>query len=734
MQGFRAAEAYVAVTTRIDDADVLDAGRRAAAALDASLQRGARDTGQAVTEILSRSGGDAGTQLAVHAERSLAQGRARFVGAGTRIGTDVVRGAADESDRSGFRAFLGLIKSAPGAGMDMASGLMGALRKGMKGPAGPYMLAALGGAAVTTGPLVGAILASGIGAGLATGAIGAGIALAVQDPEIKHAAGQTGERIGDTLKSAAVPFKGAVMQALADGEAAVRRWEPSIRRIFASSAGFLRPLTAGITGLVDKVLPAGERLIARMGPTFASIASGLTMVGIEIGGMFDSLSDNAPEMAAGMTAAFALIAGSVRTVAQVVNGLTETFGFFMEMTFKAYEMVGGLGAALQTVPGPVGEIGDRLVGMSARVAEGKVRWDEMKNAAHDSTSVAAQGVTGVSDRTALLALSMGAAVTATGSLSAAFQALNGHALNAREAESAYQAAIDGVTASIKQNGKTLDLNTEKGRANDAAIRTLISSVTQKAQAVYDETAATQGSAAAERAAAGVYEQGRKQLIKNLTQILGNADAARELANKIMGIPKHWGTEVNLDDKATPVAKRIRQEIQKIHGKTVPITIVYETHGKVPGEHIIGQGTQVKAAGGWITGGSGLRDDVPVLAMGGEYMIKKRAAAALERTFGRGILDAFNNWDTGRRPTRPSKIEAVDPAVAGIGGVQRAPDWSAAVANGTPGQRQSSAPVFGAGSVTFNMDMSKIQNVADLIRMMDGLRQQARSLYGPEVVR
>src|SRR5690606_30215501 len=45
----------------------------------------------------------------------------------------------------------------------------------------------------------------------------------------------------------------------------------------------------------------------------------------------------------------------------------------------------------------------------------------------------------------------------------------------RASEADFEAAIDGVTDSIEQNGKSLDITTEKGRANQAALDGLASS-------------------------------------------------------------------------------------------------------------------------------------------------------------------------------------------------------------------------------------------------------------------
>jgi hypothetical protein len=50
------------------------------------------------------------------------------------------------------------------------------------------------------------------------------------------------------------------------------------------------------------------------------------------------------------------------------------------------------------------------------------------------------------------------------------------------------------------------------------------------------------------------------------------------------------------------------------------------------------GAQNKATGGIIKGGSGIKDDVPAMLMGGEYVINKSAVSK----YGKGFLDALNN--------------------------------------------------------------------------------------------
>jgi TP901 family phage tail tape measure protein len=57
-----------------------------------------------------------------------------------------------------------------------------------------------------------------------------------------------------------------------------------------------------------------------------------------------------------------------------------------------------------------------------------------------------------------------------------------------------------------------------------------------------------------------------------------------------------------------------------------------------GQFTTGAGTLFRAKGGPITGGSGSKDDVPAMLMGGEYVMNKRAVSK----YGTGFMEALNN--------------------------------------------------------------------------------------------
>ncbi|HEU4754007.1 MAG TPA: hypothetical protein VFU47_12935 [Armatimonadota bacterium] len=717
-EGFRVARSFVEVGVELDDSAILRAAQRASDRFDSSLLDGVKLTGQRMSRELEQAGTRAGEsmgaaitdQVTKTTATRLRDSRGRFVKAGQDAGEDMGSGAG-----RGLFAMLrrlmpdGIGKAVQSFGADLGKVLPRVFS--VSGPAG----VALAPAAFALGSWAGATMAAGMALGLSGGAVFAGVLLALKDPEIKNAAAETSEDIGDRLKRAAEPFKGSMLGMLALARSSFARWEPDIQRIFARAATFLEPLTAGLMGMVSNMLPGIRRLIDQAGPLVTTFAQGLSRIGDAIGDMFASLADNGPEMTMALTAAMGLLEFTIRAAGSGINFLTESFGVFLDLALNGLNSLTPILQAIASagIPGISALAGELAGKLGPAIAETKQGWQEWKGRLKEAGPIGVETTRSVTTQTDFMRLSMAAAIREAGGLSAAFKMLNGGALSAREAESAYQAAIDNVTASIKQNGHTLDLNTAKGRANDAAIRQLIGSIDAKANATYEHIKATQGETAAQEAAAKVYEEGRRQLVKSLTQILGNKEAAEKLANQIYKIPKQWGTNVTMDDSdARAGATWVRKTIKDLNGKTITIKVKMETHGSLQGEHIIGKGTQLKyAEGGPVVGGSGSRDDVPVLAMGGEWFIRKGAVRALERDFGPDFLPRLNWWDRGGR----GPVQDVRPA----GGVAPAP----APAPGSVGSGQSIVYQFAPGSVV--LDASKLRTIQDVVELIGSLRQSAR---------
>lgn len=100
--------------------------------------------------------------------------------------------------------------------------------------------------------------------------------------------------------------------------------------------------------------------------------------------------------------------------------------------------------------------------------------------------------------------------------------------------------------------------------------------------------------------------------------------------------KNKSFTLTAQDKASATARSIAAAIAAIRSKTVTLTTVQHTLGI---EGMAGRNAKNlngMAEGGPISGGSGTRDDIPLLAMGGEFIINKKQTAKY-----RSLIEAIN---------------------------------------------------------------------------------------------
>lgn len=109
------------------------------------------------------------------------------------------------------------------------------------------------------------------------------------------------------------------------------------------------------------------------------------------------------------------------------------------------------------------------------------------------------------------------------------QALSDTSRSAFDAQTRFEEALDKVTKSIKENGRTLDVGTEKGRANRDALSAL-------ASATQDAAAKARENGASWSEVMGIYDKGRKTLVDNIAAISGNRKEAEQLASTLLKMP------------------------------------------------------------------------------------------------------------------------------------------------------------------------------------------------------
>lgn len=273
-------------------------------------------------------------------------------------------------------------------------------------------------------------------------------------------------------------------------------------------------------------------------------------------------------------------------------------------------------------------------------------------------------------------------------LAAAIRGFGSAALSSRDAARALEESYDTLEQSIKDNGKSLDITSEAGRANEAALDGV-------AKAALESAAATLEQTGSQEKANGVMASGRAQLIKMLGQFGITGAAAEAYADKLGLAPDYIDTTARLFTDGAQTA--LDGFIQRNNGRTItlrsttqnaPVATI-QANGSVLDFYANGgmrenHTAQIAPAGAWRvwaepeTGGEAY---IPLAA-------SKRARS----------LDIWE--ETGRRL-----------GVAGFanGGIQYASNAGARAASG--------------GSTSFNVVVSSKGGV-DLLRYVDVQIQQA----------
>lgn len=177
------------------------------------------------------------------------------------------------------------------------------------------------------------------------------------------------------------------------------------------------------------------------------------------------------------------------------------------------------------------------------------------------------------------------------------------ALSADAAEAAFQASIDEATASIATHGWTvneartaLDLSTEAGRSNSAALREIATTGREASASVLELGGSTDEAKAKMQSA-------RDEFIVAAQAAGLTAEAAADLANKYGLIPSNVNTAVAVS--GTEAAKEqvrgllsLIEQVRAMNGTTATVGVRYVVTGSLPngGQNLMG-GSTANADGG-----------------------------------------------------------------------------------------------------------------------------------------
>ncbi|MEV8354619.1 hypothetical protein ACFVTT_38685 [Streptomyces niveus] len=288
---------------------------------------------------------------------------------------------------------------------------------------------------------------------------------------------------------------------------------------------------------------------------------------------------------------------------------------------------------------------------------------------------------------------LAASQASTDGLAQSINALSNAALMARGGIRGMEAAIDAASAAAKENGRTLDESTAKGRANNQAIDDL-AAATMKAA----ESARANGASWA--TVNGIYDQGRAALVKNIMAMGKTETQAKKLAAQILKTPdKTARLRGNLEDlqaklttakarlKSVPDSRKAKvkadiaqlnaqiaeakRKLKGIPDETVSVMVQYRAShssasafAKSIGGYATG-GLVGFPAGGPVRGpGTGTSDSILARLSNGEYVIPADKVSE----YGQPLFDAIRNGKLGKAmPTTRSARSPYAGATAVRGG-------------------------------------------------------------------
>ena len=382
---------------------------------------------------------------------------------------------------------------------------------------------AVGGAAAVAGPL-GNVFAGALIAGAGAGMIGAAALLQKDNPAVQAAGVKLGRTFTQGFREASAGMAAPLAGALDIFQRQLAADLPTIRIGFDAVAGAVEPLARGLAGLIHNALPGFISMLQQSRPVLESIAARLPELGSSIGDLFQTAAAAAPY-------AIEALGQLITVIEWTINGVR---GAIVAFEIWSEAMDGNIMS--------VDEIKAAYAGLAPDL------------------SAAAGGMTNFGD----------SAEEAKAKLNSLTTALLAQRADAR----GFQAAIDAATESLRENGKTLDIGTEKGRANEAAIDA-VAATTRR----WRDSSAAAGEAQSYQNAIMIV--GEDRLI-NLYIAMGKTRTqAQRYARELLGLPPIVKTTAVLDTaSAARKLNSILNGLRSIDGRTVSAYVNVETSGNV----------------------------------------------------------------------------------------------------------------------------------------------------------
>lgn len=456
-------------------------------------------------------------------------------------------------------------------GTVFGSGFLGALKTPILGPAIAGILTAI---VLTTLPAVGAIAAGALVTGFGAGLAGLGIVFAAKSKAVGDTWRRTMAQTGADMRLLSKPFESTLIHIAGYFERTVDKFNPHLAKSFSKMAPVVDKFVDGAARSLERLIPVISPVTDAFGEVLDSLGPAFDSAIADLAAGFTDLAESVRQNPEALADTVRGIGDLVRTGLQLVQILNDVNGGFEDLTggtsLVDVTMRGlqatlapliGLFTALEKGIGLVNAMthsteasGASMREAGLQVAAAAEAYQKQGNAAKGTiapTQTAAEKQAELAKKAAEATARFEAQVTALFKLQNQFLTLSGAAIGV-------EAAIDAASASVKENGKTLDITTEKGRANRTALESL-------AKAANDQTESMIRAGKSNVTAAGAAEHSRANFVKLAVQMGATVPEAKRMAAQMIAIPNVSRTAkltANKKDLETKLAAAKRELASK----------------------------------------------------------------------------------------------------------------------------------------------------------------------------
>ena len=278
---------------------------------------------------------------------------------------------------------------------------------------------------------ISAAIVAGIGAGVAT----LGVALASQFTVVRERWTQFVSTLRETLVGTALPFEAAILTALTRVEQRLGDFVPLLENIFREGAGFLMPIVDGALDALEEILSAIETEIPNMEDFVKELAVAFKVLGIAIADAIQILTSTGRDGQRALRDLAYLIAGLIVASAELLAALTKVYGTIRDIAKVA----------------PIFGIFTLFIAESDSLAK-------QNQVTGDSNRYVEETFSGVIEATKK-------EEKALKELNTQMEAFIKDQFDAVDAQIAFEEAVDELTESFRENGRTIDIETKAGREN-----------------------------------------------------------------------------------------------------------------------------------------------------------------------------------------------------------------------------------------------------------------------------